>query len=200
MGLFSEFVIILVENSYFSCLEECLFDIVILPCFARSFTPALEVILLLLLQLLLRHRHLIARIHPQVTLRAHQNNRCVRAYWPYFSLPFGYVIEGVAVGDWDTEHEAVCLVVADLSIGAKVIVAGSIVNFQSERLLVVGHWAFEDVQDTRLVIFIENLSHIIDDQAGLTHCSVADEYYLDRFGASMSLPWNIIFAITTATW
>ena len=53
--------------------------------------------------------------------------------------------------------------IADLSIGAQVIVAGSIVDLKSERLLVVGHGALEDVEHAWLIIFVELFVHVVDD-------------------------------------
>ena len=120
---------ILEEVARANCLLEGPIDIVVLPFLRTCFAIGLKAHLLSLqLYFLLCKR--VCGETAQVFLRSNQYYRSVLTNLPNFSSPLINILKWGSVVNGNTEHEAVCPVVAHLAIDAKVLVTARIMDFK----------------------------------------------------------------------
>lgn len=112
-----------------------------------------------------------AKIH----FGCNQNDRSISTHLSYLITPLSDIVKRVSVIDRDADHEAVCFIVYNRAVRAKIRVSASIVNYQINLLAPQIFGSLEDVEHCGLVIVRENLLLVVNDQARLTDGCVTDK-------------------------
>lgn len=143
-------------------LMERLVDIVVLPDLRRGLHDGLQAHLVtFVLQVLQGDR--IGCDRSKIALGAHEHDRRVLADLADLGAPALHTVQTDLVVDCDAEHEAVRLVVADLTIHTKVRIATIVVDLKLDLFALELFRPAEDIKYVWLVSLIEDLLLVIND-------------------------------------
>ena len=171
-------VLILVHEGCLESLVKCIVDIEVLPGFRRGWHGALAALCFAGLSQCWNFDRIFGIIL-QVPLCQDQEDRFLALNFHDFRLPLANVFKWLWNVACDANHEAVSVLILHFSVDSKMLVAGSIVNFNLYLLAIDVLGAAEDVEDSRLVIITELVLQEVRDEAWLAYRGVADKHQLE---------------------
>lgn len=153
-------------------------DIVILPGFRRSLHDSLQAhFVAFVLEVLQCDR--VGSDRSEIAFGAYEHDRRVLANLPDLCAPALHAVQTDLVVDGHAEHEAVGLVVADLTVNTKVWIAAVVMDLELDLLPLKLLGPAENIKYVRLVGLVEDLLLVIHDQTRLTHGAIADKHKLN---------------------